>query len=302
MLEKIAGLALVNKLRAILLMEADFNMHNKIIFGKRMLDSARAGGMIPEEHFSDKGKTAEDGKFSNILMCDLSRQRRQKTGSISANAGNCYDRIHHAIMALVFLALGVPTGAITSMLRSIQLMQFFLRTGWGESDSFIGGEILKILHGLCQGNGAAPAAWLFLSTVLIRIYKRRGHGAKLSTPITRCILDIMGVCFVDHTDLFIFNACMNTEHQLFSEAQSSLDTWGSTLIGTGGILKPEKCFYHLWDFECIEGTWEYVDLRDHPDLKVPTPSGKGVPIRQLPVTSNKKTLGLYANPAGCSMK
>ena len=48
MLEKIAGLALVNKLRAILLMEADSNIHNKIIFGKRMLDSARAGGMIPD--------------------------------------------------------------------------------------------------------------------------------------------------------------------------------------------------------------------------------------------------------------
>ena len=123
---KIAGLALVNKLRAILLMEADFNMHNKTIFGKRMLDSARAGGMIPDEHFSDKGKTAEDGKFSNVLVCDLSRQKRQKMGSISADAGNCYDRIHHAIMALVFLALGVPPAAITSMLRSIQLMQFFL--------------------------------------------------------------------------------------------------------------------------------------------------------------------------------
>ena len=42
MLEKIAGLALVSKLRAILLMEADFNMHNKLIFGKRMLERARA--------------------------------------------------------------------------------------------------------------------------------------------------------------------------------------------------------------------------------------------------------------------
>ena len=72
-LEKIAGLALFNKLRAILLMEADFNMHNKIIFGKRMLDSARSGGMIPDEHFSDKGKTAKDGKFSNVLVFNLSR-------------------------------------------------------------------------------------------------------------------------------------------------------------------------------------------------------------------------------------
>jgi len=33
MLEKIAGIALVNKLRAILLMEADYNFHNKFLFG-----------------------------------------------------------------------------------------------------------------------------------------------------------------------------------------------------------------------------------------------------------------------------
>ena len=54
-------------------MEGDFNMNNKIIFGKQMLNSARTGGMIPEEHFSDQVKRAEDRKLSNNLMCDLSR-------------------------------------------------------------------------------------------------------------------------------------------------------------------------------------------------------------------------------------
>ena len=54
MLEKIAGLALVRKLRTILLMEADFNMHNKLIFGKRMLDRAKAEGIILPEQYSDK--------------------------------------------------------------------------------------------------------------------------------------------------------------------------------------------------------------------------------------------------------
>ena len=49
MLEKIAGIALVNKLRAILLMEADFNFHNKLFFGNRMLDQARSNGIIPAE-------------------------------------------------------------------------------------------------------------------------------------------------------------------------------------------------------------------------------------------------------------
>ena len=40
LLEKIAGLVLVNRLRAILLMEADFNLHNKLIFGSRILNAA----------------------------------------------------------------------------------------------------------------------------------------------------------------------------------------------------------------------------------------------------------------------
>ena len=105
-------------------------------------------------------------------MCDLLRQRRQKIGSLSADAGTCYDRMHHAVMALVFLTLGVPLRAIAAMLRNIQLMQFFLRTSWGVSEGFIGGDPMRILHGMCQGNGTALAAWLVLLTVLIRIYKR----------------------------------------------------------------------------------------------------------------------------------
>jgi hypothetical protein len=40
MLEKMFGVRLVSKLRAILLMEADFNAMNKEVYGVRMLDNA----------------------------------------------------------------------------------------------------------------------------------------------------------------------------------------------------------------------------------------------------------------------
>ena len=192
MLEKIAGMALVNKLRAILLMEADFNFHNKLIFGKRMLDHARAQGIIPGEQFSEKQSTAEDGSWDKILQADISRQFRLPMCITSADAANCYDRIHHAIMALVYLALGVPVGSIVAMLLTIQLMKFFLRTGWGESQRCIGGDILFIMMGLCQGNGAAPASWLVLSSLLVRILKQMGYGTRVQLPISHVWLDIMG--------------------------------------------------------------------------------------------------------------
>ena len=137
--------------------------------------------------------------------------------------------------------------------------------------------------------------WLHNNGFLSKMSARTLAVAKVTITITIA-------SFMDDTDLFIFKSCLDTECKLFSEAQILLSTWGTTLVGTGGILKPEKCHYYMWGFECREGKWECVDLRDHPELKVPTPSGKGVPIEQLPVTSSKKILGLYANPAGCCMK
>jgi hypothetical protein len=53
MLEKIFGCALVTKLRLILL-EADFNATNKIIYGQRMMNIVRKYKLMPEEIFSKK--------------------------------------------------------------------------------------------------------------------------------------------------------------------------------------------------------------------------------------------------------
>jgi len=49
MLEKVLGCRLPEKLRAILLMEADLNFANKLFFGYRMMMKAEADKAIPEE-------------------------------------------------------------------------------------------------------------------------------------------------------------------------------------------------------------------------------------------------------------
>ena len=54
MLEKEFGCNLINELRAILLMEADFNFSNKILYGVRMMDNARRFGLMPEDIYSEK--------------------------------------------------------------------------------------------------------------------------------------------------------------------------------------------------------------------------------------------------------
>ena len=112
-------------------------------------------GLIPEELFSQKGSTAEDAKFNKTLTADLSRQARQPMTIVSANAADCYDRVNHIIMSLVWLTLlNGNIQQIVVALICLQTMKFFQRTGFGESKTFFGGKNLwKYIMGLGQGVG-----------------------------------------------------------------------------------------------------------------------------------------------------
>ena len=115
-------------------------------------------GYIPEEQFSQQESTAEDAKMDGRLTMDISRQKRQPVGSVSADAANCYDRINHIIMSFLLFAITGWSGAISALLAPIQRMKFFQRTGLGDSSTFMGGAgLLMLLQGLCQGNGITPA-------------------------------------------------------------------------------------------------------------------------------------------------
>jgi hypothetical protein len=102
---KTLGVTLVTKLRAILLMEADFNATNKIIYGNRMMEKVREHALMPDDIFSKRNRMADDGTLSKTLFCDLARQARAPTAIASVDASNCYNRIAHAMASLVFQAL-----------------------------------------------------------------------------------------------------------------------------------------------------------------------------------------------------
>ena len=247
MLEKVMGVKLINTLRAILLMEADFNAMNKIVYGERMLDQANKHGLMPEEIFSEKNRMADDGALSKGLFYDLVRQIKRPAGLASVDAANCYDRVAHAIASLVFQAFGTPVAACTSMLTAIQEMQFFLRTAFGDSDTSVGAKVSLKTQGFMQGNGAAPAGWAVVSITIIQAHKKEGHGATFLCPITQYRHDAAGILYVDDTDLIHLNLEEEESVEEAHEAlQRSINSWSDLLIASGGALKPEKCFYYTF--------------------------------------------------------
>ena len=90
MLEKKEGVFKVDKLCAILLMEADFNFANKLIFGSRMMDQATAQGETPEEFFgSVKNREAIEAATCHHLIADLSQLTWTPMAISSVDAQMC---------------------------------------------------------------------------------------------------------------------------------------------------------------------------------------------------------------------
>ena len=119
-----------------------------------------------------------------------------------------------------------------------------------------------------------------------------------TSPITGEQLKQWGVTYVDDADLMVYESRDLEAEYIRKEAQETLSAWGWGLIATGGILKPEKCHYSMWGFECHEGEWSQVDEVEHLGLAVPLANGTFQTIKQVPIQTSKKTLGIHSNAAG----
>jgi hypothetical protein len=133
------------------------------------------------------------------------------------------------------------------------------------------------LQGMCQSNGAAPAAWTVTTIPMIAAQSRKTFGAHFIAPISGQHGHLTGRLFIDDTNLFHLEMQGNENvFQAHSKLQDSIINWGKLLIATGGALKLPKCSYYLILFRWKpDGTWLYEDNTVNKDLAVHIPSADG---------------------------
>ena len=145
-MEKIAGVCLVKKLRYIQLYEADFNFFQQFIFGRETINLLTDKSFLPEEHFNKKGSTVEYAKFDKTLTEDLSKQARHLFAVVSVDTAQCYARVNHMTMTLLWHALIGTMDPILVLLTCMQHMILVQCTGFGDSTTFLdGGQLSKYL-------------------------------------------------------------------------------------------------------------------------------------------------------------
>jgi hypothetical protein len=191
----------VNRLRAICLFEADFNWWNKLVFAKRMMNFCANKCVIPDDLFAKKGTQCLDATMTKTFLGDTSKVMHHPIAISEMDFSDCYDRAAHNVSSIALQAHGIPRNSAAMMLTTLQTMQLFLRTGFGKSSDSYGGTSEDPTMGFGQGNGAAPPAFTVLSSLVVKAYRRLGHGANLSSAMLRRVFVLAAVMYVDDTDL-----------------------------------------------------------------------------------------------------
>jgi hypothetical protein len=280
MSEKKKGNFRADKLRAILLYEAEFNQNNKKLGRDMMYTAERLQQVAKEQYGSRKDKAAIEQCLNKRLTFDLARQLKRPLAMCSNDARSCYDRIVHSVASLCMRRMGVEEPPIVCMFTTIQNLKHHIRTVYGDSELSLTGKLWAVpIQGVGQGNGAGPQIWAVVSTPVLNMLRHEGYRAYFRTAITGTTISFVGYAFVDDTDL-----CITTT--------SPDDADGDVAIRMQEALD-------LNDFKWHQGDWKYVTEADAPaQLRVRDCNGNVAALERLSVSEARKTLGVKLAPDG----
>ena len=307
----------VEDLRPILLFEVDCNMANKRI-GRVMMEMAeRNGSLSPEQYGSRKDHSAGIQALNHCLAFDLLRLERRNGIDTAVDLRSCYDLIVHSAASLSMQRQGVPAPSVVCMFTTLQNMVHTVRTAFGESTQSFGGDLWAIPcqpppQGVGQGNGAGPAIWAVVSTPVLEMMRKQGHGAVFKMAIKGDDIRLVGFAFVDDSDILQTASHLDGDiSELLQQAQQGLDCFVGGMSATGGQVSapsegqvnPKKCWWYLINFEWKNGRWSYASPNSNtPPLTVRLPSGARAPLLQKGPSEAAEVLGVWIAPDGNNSK
>ena len=312
-IEKIPNKPRIEKLRIIMLYEADFNFLLKLVWGKRLVRSAEALNSIGESsHGSRPGRQAQDALLQKLLVYENARLSRTSLLTADNDAKGCFDRMIRTLAMLGCTAVGLPKNAAISHNLTHALMNHGIKTRHGCFQPYTGIVDSK-LEGTGQGSGASPAIWLLYCDSLLQAFQKFTKGIVIVCPFDKQTRTIPAIFYVDDGTPGVNDMLSDTPmslEELLSEGQKVAQSWERLLCASGGALELSKCFVYLmyWDLSDgyhrliepteIEGCYSEGDKFTGPVALTygdnPTPN---ILETESPKTG-RRTLGVRIAPAG----
>ena len=290
----------VDKLRSLILGEADWNMGGRIFVNRRMFRGAESHQLIPHEHYGGrKNMKAIDAVLNKRLALDNIRLQKRPAAILSSDAANFYDRMVHSFISLSVQRLGLPLSIILALLRPLQECRHFTRTAYGDTSQFYGGKQDIPFQGSGQENASSSPFWAVVSSHLIDMMREMNVCSTFTAAITLVTFALVMIMYVDDNDIFITSDRINQIEDIRHKAQQAITFWKEVLHVTGVVVRPSKCSWVLLDFSWNGSKYRYKRISEVPGtLELGDENGNRLCLRRNEPTTSLEGLGVFLQPAG----
>ena len=111
--------------------------------------------------------------LSRKLVEDIMRQMRLPGAITGVDAASYYDIIVHSIVILIARNEGLSLLPLLALFGVIQQMKYYVRTGYGDLETFYGKKRATPYQDTCQGNGSSPTYWLIIMMIMVLKMQKR---------------------------------------------------------------------------------------------------------------------------------
>jgi hypothetical protein len=242
-----------------------------------------------------------DPVMLNQLTNDLCRVLKVNYARFDNDASACFDRIIVALGMLAARRCGMPTEAISTHAKSLELMKYMVKTVYGVSSDSYRGTPFEPLFGTGQGSGASPAVWLSLVVLLLNtlervIPDRISFRSVDGTIVHKRLVD----AFVDDTSIGITDRGSKTLSELTKTLEKVAQTWEQLLHYSGGALNLQKCSWYVMFWDWRNGR-PYIRSTGEDDIPIQLHKGSEAnptEIRRQALSESIRILGIHQTPLG----
>jgi hypothetical protein len=175
MIKKIPNHPYINKLRVIHLLEADYNLCLKAIFGQKLTWNCEEHKALGDVQNGFRPGRSTLGKIiTNELMTEYNRRMRINSYIIMMDIAGCFDRLIPSITSILNRKNGVSKQAVQMHGKTLRNAQYYLKTKFGIFDMFYSHTEQTPIYGNGQGAGDSPSQWNQESAVLISLFHPGG--------------------------------------------------------------------------------------------------------------------------------
>lgn len=260
-IEKIPGKPIIEKLRIIMLYEADFNFVLKFVWGRRLVRNAELHNSLgTANHGSRPGRQTTDALVEKVLIYEHARLTRTSLITVDNDAKSCYDRIIKTLAMISCMAVGLPLPAAIMHNRTHQAMVHQIKSRHGLLRPY-SGTTSDGLEGAGQGSGSGPAIWLIYIVSLIAAFRKFSPGINILNPHERTVIFILAVFFVDDGMPGVNDALEEVARplpELLTDARKASQSWERLLFASGGALELSKCFAYVMYWDLSNGTHRLI--------------------------------------------